>query len=273
MGRPPGEDSLSRQEALERAVRATDLFCFLDYDGTLAPIAPTPAEARPVPGTVAVLSALATTPHTQIAIVSGRTIADLRSLLDISGVYYVGVHGVEMCRPDGSSQTANGVALVTSYLPMIKQHLEREVAPLKGALIEDKGVALACHYRLASRADAATARQTVSHVALDYQRRGLPIDLLHGHEVTEIRPASITKGTAVLALLAKSPPATVPLYVGDDRTDVEAFASLPSNGIAVHVGPSPAPPAAHFVLADPYAVHAFLQELWSARASLQNRAR
>jgi trehalose-phosphatase len=251
---------------MHRIGAAEHLFCFLDYDGTLAALAPTPDEAFPVPGTIELLTRLAAAPRTQVAIITGRTIENVRGLLDVPNAYYVGIHGIELRRPDGTSDLAGGLGLVWSFLPLLKHRLADELADTQGILIEDKGVAVACHYRLATQSEAVRARQAVSRIARMYQRRGLAIDVLDGHAVTEIRPANVTKGTALASLLAMdAPTTTLALFIGDDRTDAEAFAALPPDGIAIHVGPSPVPHRADFSVPDPYAVHQLLKRVLEVR--------
>src|SRR5947207_14224389 len=100
-----------------------------------------------------------------------------------------------------------------------------------GSLIEDKGAAVAGHYPRAAAADAAGARAAVSALAEEDRGRGVPITVSQGHAVTEIRPASVDKGTAVYALLAVYAPAALPVYIGDDRTDEDAFAAVPRDAI------------------------------------------
>lgn len=241
---------------LQRIAAAERVFCFLDYDGTLSPLAPTPDATTPLAGTAARLQALAALPGTQVALVSGRTITDLRRYLDVPGIYYVGVHGLQIQFPSGATQLSERAAVVRSILPAIKCQIERALAYLPGILIEDKEIALACHYRLASRGDAAIARQTVATVARSYQGHGVLVT--HGHEVVEIRPAFANKGTAVCQLLAAQGRSTLAVYIGDDQTDEDAFALLPEESITLRVGPASTPTAARYRVPEPDDVLRFL---------------
>lgn len=245
-------------EILARIGCAAEVFCFLDYDGTLARLAPTPDAARPLPGTAALLTRLVATPGTSVALVTGRTIADLRRFVAVAGLFYIGVHGVEIQLPDGAWYQRADVAAVRAALPRIRQQLAQDVGPRPGILYEDKGAALACHYRLAARADAARLRATAQATVVAYQRRGLPLVLASGHEVVELRPAGINKGDAVRALLADHAHAALPLYVGDDVTDEEAFARLPEQAITVRVGPRGQPTRARYRVATPEEVQQLL---------------
>src|SRR5262249_39531289 len=154
---------------------------------------------------------------TQVALVTGRVVDDLRRFLDIPQIYYVGVHGAEIRFPDGAVQLAEGIDSVRAALEGIKQQLQDALATRPGILIEDKGVALSVHYRRAARADAGIARRFVAAQARDLQRRGVPITLVHGHQVAEIRPVQVNKGRAVCTILATAGDDALPIYIGDDQ--------------------------------------------------------
>lgn len=246
---------------------AAHVFCFLDYDGTLAPLAPTPDEARPWPGTEGVLRALAAAPGTEVAIVTGRTIANLRRFLDVLGVHYAGAHGLEIAWPSGKTWLAPGTGLVRSVLPSIRQRLEQVLAGRPGILIEDKGAGLACHYRLAAPADAVLAQHTLAAITREYERRGVPVALLRGHAVTELRPAAVSKGEAVRALLAASARQSLAVCIGDDQTDAEAFRALPPDAITVHVGAADGPGFARYSVPGPAEVQRFLRRVLACRSA------
>jgi trehalose-phosphatase len=255
------------RSVLGRIADAERVFCFLDYDGTLAALAPTPAEATPLPGTAEVLRDLVAAPGIDVAIVTGRPLADIRRFIDIPGLYYVGVHGLEVRLPSGVEEAVDGTAVVRAALPSMRRRLEQVIGAAPGILIEDKGATLACHYRLASRADAAAARATLETLVRAAQRRGVPVMLLYGHEVAEVRPVHINKGKAVSVLLARHAPTALPLYIGDDRTDEDAFQLLPPRAITVRVGSPADPTRARYRVASPGDVQAFLRGVVAARAA------
>lgn len=250
---------------LQRIATAESVFCFLDYDGTLSVLAPTPEAATPLAGTAERLQALAALPGTQVALVSGRTIADMRRYLDLSGICYVGVHGLQIQFPNGVTQLSERAAVARSVLPAIKREIERALAGRPGILIEDKEIALACHYRLASRADAAIARQTVATVARSHQGHGVLVT--YGHEVVEIRPAFANKGTAVCQLLAAHGRSALAVYIGDDQTDEDAFTLLPAESITIRVGLASTPTAARYRIPEPDDVLRFLEVMMDSRRS------
>jgi trehalose-phosphatase len=253
------------RDVLAELGAASSVFCFVDYDGTLSPLAPTPDVAVPLPGTAELLCELVQAPRTHVALVSGRAIADMRRFLDVPGVHYVGIHGLEIGPPNGEAQMAAGVALVRSILPAIKRRLEHALGTRPGILIEDKGATLACHYRLASPADGMTARQTLAGMVRAYQRRGVSLRLVYGHEVAEVRPVHVNKGKTACALLAVHAPTALPVYIGDDQTDEDAFKLLPAHAVTVRVGPPDEPTHARYRVTTPDEVQHFLRALLDAR--------
>lgn len=256
------------EKQLERRVAAADrVFCFLDYDGTLSPLAPTPAEAVALPGTSALVRQLAAAPGVQVALVTGRPIADMRRFLDVPCIYYVGTHGLEVRLPNGEMQVADGADPVRAALPELKRQLQQTLGTRSGILIEDKGGALACHYRLAAPADAVAARKLIAALAHDYQRSGVPITLVFGHAVAELRPTHINKGKAARSLLAVHGSTALPIYVGDDQSDEEAFEMLPPESITIRVAPSHTRTHARYRVLQPSDVHRLLRSWLGARAA------
>ena len=246
-------------DVVRRIARAGSVFCLIDYDGTLAPLASTPNAAVPPPGTAALLEALATLPATEVALVTGRTVDNVRRFIDVPGIYYVGIHGLEIRFPNGVVEMSERVALLRSVLPSIKQQIMQVLGNRPGILIEDKGLALACHYRLASRSDAAGALQTVTAIAHRYQRFGAQVTVTQGHEVVEVRSAFANKGKTLCRLLAHRP--SLAVYIGDDQTDEDAFRLLPPESVTIRVGPAIMSTAARYRVEDPTEVLRFLRAI------------
>lgn len=185
---------------------------FLDFDGTLAPIVDDPAAAAPHPAVPDLLAALADA-H-EVVVVTGR---DLRTLGRLLGarVRAVGLHGVERGWADGTVERRAG-----GEHAEVMGDLRDAVPELKGVAVEDKGTTFAVHYRHAPDAD-------VARLALEQWADGVPDGLvaIWGKAVVELRPASISKGTAVTDIAAAHPSRT-PVYLGDDVTDEDAFVAL-----------------------------------------------
>jgi trehalose 6-phosphate phosphatase len=187
---------------------------FLDVDGTLAPIVERPEEAAVPEKTLAEVARLAGS-YGLVACVSGRTSADIRRLVDLDGVEYVGVHGLE------------GDPEAERFTPRLEAFAERIAWPWT---VESKaGVTLAFHYREAT--DQAEAQRRADEVARAAEEVGLRPQ--QGRRIMEVAPpVDVDKGTAVRRLL-DGRPLTRALYAGDDTTDLDAFRGLDEAGLEV----------------------------------------
>ena len=195
----------------------------LDVDGTLAPIVSRPELAEVPDETRAELRRLVSR-YALVACISGRTGAEARRLVGVDGIFYAGVHGLELA-PEADAWRA----------PL------REVAGLEWPWVEDKGLTVAFHWREADDEDA--ARASLEEVAERAQALGL--EARWGRRVLEVRPpVDADKGTAVRLLLAEHGLRRA-LYAGDDTTDLDAFAGLDGLEVAVRVAvaSAEAPPA------------------------------
>ena len=246
----------------------TPLVSMLDVDGTLAPIAPRPDDAAVPPETKRLLAALATRPGVTIAFVSGRAAADVERLAGVRGAWIVGNHGFEILRPDGTPLTEASLGTARDAIAAALREITDAVASMPGVLIEDKHWTVSVHFRLASPTVAPALREAVRRAA---DRHGLRV--MEGKKVLEIRPdQDVNKGTAALQLTREvfaGRQGSV-LYVGDDATDEDAFASLraamPMAVTARVTHDEAARTAAEFALDDTNAVAEFLGWLAAERS-------
>lgn len=222
-----------------RLAGADRILLCLDYDGTLSPIVRYAADAHLAVSTRKILRRLAGTDRITLAVISGRGLQDVRDRVGLEGVIYAGNHGLEIRGPslnylNPSAQRAR------SELRAAARRLARELAEIEGAEVEDKGLTLSVHYRRVRISEQKLVRDTVCRVlAPARSRRSIRVG--EGKMVIEIRPpTSWNKGNAVNLLrreVAKSSPGTIlPVYIGDDRTDEDAFHVLSEEGITVKVG-------------------------------------
>jgi len=237
-------------ESATARIAGTHVFLFLDFDGTLAPIAPTPGDAALPRGTRAVLERLAGSPRCTVAVVSGRGVEDLRGKVGIPGIVYVGGHGLEA---DGTEALPNyePPRLVRELLAWMRREIGTRLAAVPGLFFEDKNASLAVHYRLVAPGDVARVEAEVRRTveALDV---GGFLEIAEGKMVLEIRPRlDWNKGTAVDQLVRAEErlrgEAVFPVYVGDDATDEDAFRVLEGRGLAVLVGEPRESRATHYV--------------------------
>lgn len=219
---------------------ASDWAWFLDIDGTLVDIAPTPSAIHMPPDIPDRLAVLAERHGGALALVSGRAVDNIEQLVAPRRFPAAGLHGIERMTADGRvvrPPPAEGLDAVRARL----RRLEGE-----GVLLEDKGLSLALHYRLAPDREQ-QCRQEVEAVLADHPA----FRLLAGKMVLEVKPKGYDKGGALRAFMAEPPFAgRVPVFVGDDVTDEYGFqAAVDLGGFAVLVGPM-RETAARYRLAD-----------------------
>ena len=257
MDYPQADEGIAAQ--LSSAPRI--LLC-TDYDGTLSPLVDRPQDALLPPVLRQQLECLSHSPGCVVAILSGRTLADIRSRVGLEGIVYGGNHGLEM---EGAGwtfvqpQAAECRADLASVLERLRPHLEN----LPGVLMEDKGLTASVHYRLAPCDCHAQIASIVVETVQDYAA----LVIRSGKMVHEIRPRlQWHKGHAIEWLQQRfNVESSNVIYLGDDVTDEDAFALL-SSSITVKVGEG-VPTRAKYCLANTDAVADFLNWLVQLRQS------
>jgi alpha,alpha-trehalase len=230
---------------------------FLDYDGTLTPIVDRPELAQLAAPMRTALERVARVFPT--AVISGRDVEDVRRLVGIGGILYAGSHGLDVLHADGSRSSAEGAERFLADLERAESLLEDRLAGIDGALVERKRFALAAHYRLVAETDVARVEAAVDEALAASSRlrkRG-------GKKIFELLPdMEWDKGRAVCWLVEQLPARdVVPVYVGDDLTDEDAFHAVRVRGLGIVVTDVPQPSAARYSLDDTDAVREFLQRL------------
>jgi trehalose-phosphatase len=216
------------------------LFIFLDFDGTLAPIARTPDKAILPRKAKELLKRLRDNPRLKLTIISGRSIEDIKNKIGLKGVIYSGNHGLEIEGPKINFKhvVPSGYRMIIEH---IKNNLEQKISPFDGAFVEDKGLSLSLHYRLVDKNKISALKtifreETVSHLVRN------KIKIKPGKMVLEVRPpVEWNKGKVVLWLLSRQLSAlkkndVLPVYIGDDETDEDAFKALKNKGLTIFVG-------------------------------------
>lgn len=232
----------------------------LDFDGTLAPIVPTPDEAALPAATRSVLERVAGRADTAVAFVSGRSLQDLRQRADVDGAFYAGNHGLEIDGP-GVHRVHPDAEAALPAVRAVRDALRNALGNTPGVLVEDKGLTLSVHYRLVE--DPAVQQHVVR--TFETCTAGVPgIRTTRGKRVLEVRPdVDWHKGRALQFLRDTLGAADAPaLFIGDDVTDEDAFRIMGPGDTAVYVGDSPpADTAASARLTSPEDVAAFLGRL------------
>ena len=206
---------------------------FLDFDGTLAEIAEVPDRVRVDSALPATLMALHRVFGGALALVSGRPIVELDAFLSPARLPAAGVHGFE--RRGASGEIRPGPALARALDPL-RAVLARLAADDARLVVEDKGVALALHYRRAPEREAECCRLMAQ--ALDRDTGLAGFRLMLGKMVVEAKPAAGDKGTVIREFMREAPFAgRRPVFAGDDLTDEDGFGVVAElRGIGVKVG-------------------------------------
>ncbi len=213
---------------------AFSFFIFLDYDGTLVPIAPSPKEALPKRKVFNTLHKLTSCPHIKASIVSGRKVEDLKKILPLKNVFYVGVHGLEVTPQEDHTVKIYDTKGLKKIIQRLKKKTDAMIEGNKGFLVEDKEYALALHFRLVADKLASKVVSKFIDSAWRYVKSGI-LDICIGKKVVEIRPGGVSKGAAVELLINKFGKESFPIYIGDDTTDEDAFRFLSESGLTILV--------------------------------------
>ncbi len=242
---------------VEPMLRGRHLAVFLDYDGTLTPIVDRPELAILDASTRRTLQRLSRAWPTQI--VSGRGVDDVRRLVGLDSLWYAGSHGFDIVAPAGVGGTRQIAPEIAPDMHAAADELRRATADMPGVSVEDKRLSVSVHYRLADEAWLPEIERAVE-AAL---RGHLRLKKGYGKKVVELRPAvDWDKGKALLWLLESiGLEDGVPIYVGDDLTDEDAFAAISARGIGILVTEHPRPTGAHYSVQNPFEVRELLERL------------
>jgi len=232
----------------------------LDFDGTLAPLCPHPDAVELAEAVRATVARLAAAARVTVMIVSGRGLADVAAKVALAELIYAGNHGMEIEGPGLSflEPTAQGLAVP---LESVTEALRQRLADLPGALVEPKRLTTCVHYRNVPAEHHEAVARIMRETAASHEEHFL---LTSGHQVWELRPrVSWHKGEALRWAIDRLGGDAPPLvfFLGDDRTDEDAFATLPDSAVTVRIGPPATPTLARHRLPDPDAVHTFLEWL------------
>ncbi|MEB2284865.1 MAG: bifunctional alpha,alpha-trehalose-phosphate synthase (UDP-forming)/trehalose-phosphatase [Polyangiaceae bacterium UTPRO1] len=245
-------------DALADRLRATaSARLLLDYDGTLVPFAPSPDLARPDAALTALLAALAARPGWEVHIVSGRSRENLERWFGTLPIGLHAEHGL-WSRAAGASAWSGGPSADMAWRAAVAPILDDFAARTPGSVVETKEASLAWHYRACER-ELALRQARELHAHLTERLSNLPVRIVPGDCVLEIRPHGASKGNVVAMIRAAAPPETLLCALGDDHTDGDMFRALGNDDIAIQIGDHGS--GAPYVLADPAAARAFLRSL------------
>jgi len=251
-------------EVAQRLRDAGHILLLIDYDGTLTPIVDRPELANLPEDTRQLLQALARQQRLTLAVISGRALADLKNKVSVGGIIYAGNHGLEI---EGSGVSfINPLAEeIRPVLSLVYQLLSQALGAIRGVIVEDKGLTLSVHYRLVEEDKIEEVKSIFERIVSSAKASG-EIRITSGKKVYEIRPAaSWDKGKAIKLLMKRygkggRKSRLLPIYLGDDLTDEDAFKVIEKygNGISVFVGDDKQDTVARYFLKSPAEVAKFL---------------
>ncbi len=226
---------------------------FLDLDGTLLDIAPSPNSIVVPEALVPTLTVLRAAAHGALAVVSGRPVQQVRNMLEPLRPAAAGLHGLELVTPDG---LRHGAKRPLPPVGNLRRMLQENISGIPGVEFENKGATLAVHFRQAPAAEPQLRRIVEAALA---KNRGF--EMLEGKMVFELRPSGIHKGLAIREFMAIAPfQGRVPVFAGDDRTDEDAYkVVVEMGGITIRVGEE-GPTTARWQVESPAALRLWLAE-------------
>src|SRR5437667_3955200 len=250
----------SALEYVQEIARSGDrVAVFLDYDGTLTPMGSHPEDAWLSDSMRQPLRSLAA--RLPVAILSGRDLDDVRGRVLVDGIVYAGSHGFDIAGAGGLRRE-----LAAAYVPVLdtaETELREALDEIPDAQLERKHFSVAAHYRNVNENDAFRVALAVDAVAAKHRE----LRRMDGKKVYELLPdIDWNKGKAVLWLLETlglERGNALPIYVGDDRTDEDAFRALEKRGVAILVSEQLQPTTARYSLKNPAEVERFLYALTS----------
>ncbi|QAY61092.1 trehalose-phosphatase [Microbacterium protaetiae] len=251
------------EHALTRLAAARRLLLALDFDGTLSPLEDEPMDARMLPAARYALDTLSALPCTWVALVSGRSLADLRVIAehrDDSPILLAGSHGAEYWTPDGGAAEPDEDPADIVLRDHLRAEAEQAVRALPGVWIEPKTFGFGVHTRKAAQTDGQMANDAVDalvRIGAPHWRRRT------GHNIVEYAFRDEGKDSAV-AHLRELTHADAVLFAGDDVTDEDALRSLADDDLGVHIG-ADSSTAATVVVDDIPQFAALLSELAARR--------
>lgn len=201
-----------------------------DYDGTLTPIVDKPDLAILSNEMKRLLRSIVEHPRYRLAIISGRAVEEVKRIVSVDGAFYVGNHGFEITGPNLRLIHPEAES-ISPVMRLIREELHREIGRIEGLIVEDKRLTLSVHFRLVQKKDVAAIKRAVNMIIGKHDG----VAVMSGKKVFEIRPKiPWDKGRASLWVLKSIGGGALPLYLGDDTTDEDAFRSL-KRGITILV--------------------------------------
>lgn len=260
---PTLPDALRSFEELRQALAFRTAAVLLDFDGTVSAIVNDPAAAALTPGAAQALQALAA--HCPLAVISGRDLSDIRQRVGLHGIWYAASHGADILAPDGTHHRTHARTETAHLMRSVAAQLDQALHGIAGVTVEPKTFSVAVHYRNASGHD----DDIVAAADIVGRRNGVRVT--GGRKLIELRPnAHFDKGSALrwviqhMTATSTAGAPLLPVYIGDDLTDEDAFDAVRYDGIGIVVAQEEnmgRATAARYRLDSPHTVTTLLEQL------------
>lgn len=246
---------------------AQQLLLALEYEGTLVPDAPYPTKTFPTPALRAILSHLAYTPRVKVVVVSQRPLSELRWMLPVQGVAYVGSSGIELRTAAGEMTSLLPSGAYTRIIARLQRELTPLVADIPGLLLENTPYTLVLHSHFA-QPEAKRALARAFTIVQRYQQKESTLDIGRGKNALIVRPMGIHMGKAIQAVLAPHETTSHTLCIGRDWVGKGTLQILKGRTCPIVVTPPPWLTAVPYALRDDEEVLCFLSHILELRRSL-----
>ncbi len=211
------------------------LFLFFYFDGTLVPIQNDPYSCWLSNNIKIYLKKIVNQRLAFVAVLSGRSLTDLKKRIGIKGIYYGGNHGLELTGPNLKFIHPEVKSLL-KHIKKAKEIIHEGISHINGVFIEDKRLSFTMHFRMADKTGKRSARSIFKKIVLN-ELNDMPFKVLKGKMVLELTPhVDWDKGRAALYILENLKDKFFPIFIGDDITDETAFSALRGRGITIKVG-------------------------------------
>ncbi len=241
----------------QRLRKASRRLLLLDFDGTLSPFVENRFEAYPYPGVTEILKNIMVCPKGKMIIITGRPVAEILPLLNMSPSPEIwGAHGWERLTADGKIETFPLPGLTGDILKKVRTQLEAKIPAEK---LDVKSASIAVHWRGLGGDVKAAYQDHAQQVCAPYDDDEY-LELQGFDGGLELRVKGRDKGTSVKAILKEAPSETMAVYLGDDRTDEDAFEALQGIGTGILVRREWRETKAQFRLKPPEDLLAFLDQ-------------
>ena len=259
-------DNFAQVNLLNKYAAASRRLILLDYDGTLVPFSKEPHLALPSNELLQLLKQLSDNYQNDVYIISGRDSVTLENWLGHLPVGLIAEHGAKI-KLKGRDWETEVVADREDHMRRIKELMNKYVSKCPHSFIEQKEFSMAWHYRNADTFQGNIRAKELFNELTDYTAQ-LPLNVLNGHKVIEVRGQEVNKGIAVGKIL-KTAQYNFVLCLGDDQTDEDMFKQLMgvNNTFTVKIGNQPS--FATFNMLSPYQVQSLLQTIVEYPAKTQ----